>query len=914
MARIIFLVGTLILLGSPFLAAAQPRVTRFVVELPAPAPPPLGWPERSRPTLAQSFTCRQAFADPTVSVAPASASPWQQLRGVRAFSDEFASSQPQSLFLEESSPADVDAVGQSFGPLPANLAEIAGALRFRLAANSTGDGDKLRVALYNDASLEPAGLIFQSELDLATRDDATWQSFEWEVRDAPTIALLRERTSATFVVSTVNAANGATQRLWLDDLTLDLCTPGGSIGGTVRQGSAPAPNAELLLVRTDAVESRVVATTQASTDGSFLFSAVPPLAAGAQYRVWFLNRSENNTRDDSRLGFWAGPPISSFAEGAVVNNLALEIDAVELLEPAPNATVIATNATPARLTWGGRSPQPGERQRFCLYDPEQADPKTMLPLQLCGPLLDPSREPLAFSLAPSSFAAAPGFPFVYGRAYRWYVVVYSADPRSDPTFQYGYSFYERSVTFAPAAGAATAPEPNLPPGSPTTAMGKADWTLLVYVAADNALGDPRRATRTALPSAQLANLATVAANYPGVKLLTYLDNYGNGGAQFCFYPPGEQPDCTSRPEPNTAAGQDLADFIGEGRARFPATRTALLVISPGSAAGLAPDDSSGGSFLSLPRLRTAFAAAGLGGDKRLDLVIYQAPNLGTLDSLAATAPYASYMVASADQVWQVGALERIVPVLAGPGKTDAAEAARGTVRAYDAAITAIAPGSMFSMASFELSKIPAIVQGAEDLAFVVLDEFKRERATLGPILESARNGAIAYDASGNGRHNQLASASGPVAAQEDALVGLRSLALQLRDAPGAPKPVRDEAIDLLGLLDRGATSPILSTIQRSGRSLAGVPITFENAAGLAVFFPSGDRLGGQPALVQQLLHGPDAGPPRDTDWALMLRFYLADRIGEGPGGVTEAPGSGAQPPFSPGAMVRTALYLPMLQK
>lgn len=892
-------------------AAAQDGPTLFLPGVPPPAPPPLQGLAPPRAGLAQALSCRQALADPAVSASPA-ASPWRQLRGGRTFVTDVSFSAPQSMLLEEASASDVDSVGQTFGPVSDRLAEVAGALRFRYAPDSTGAGDRLRVAIYESASPDPVGLIFQAELAAADRDDGAWQSFEWEIRDEVALSQLRGRATAALVVSTLNAANGATQRLWLDDLTLDLCAPGGSIGGRVLQGGAGVPGAEILLVRSGQSGAQALASALTTVDGAFSFGGVPPLDAGASYRVWYVNRPAGAARDDSRLGFWAGPSIATFGEGATVAGLELPVDDVRLQEPAPNATVVATNARPARLSWGGRVGRPGERHRLCLYDPERADSATGLPAQLCGPPLDPARDPLAFSLAPASFAASPGFQLVYGRAYRWYVVVYG-DSAAGADSPFGYSFYERAVTFAPELAPPPEPAPSLPPGDPAAPDTAGDWTLLVYVAADNALGDPTRATRTALPSAQLAGLSGVAAAHPGVRVLTYQDDLGDQGARLCAYPVGAPADCRSRPEPNTAAGQDLADFIAYGRARYPAARTALLIISPGSAIGLAPDESAGGGALSLPELRAAYAAAGLGGATRLDLVIYQASNLGNLHALAATAPYARYMVAPADQVWQLGAVGRIVAVLAGPGRADAAQAARGAVTAYDLTLSSAVPGRMFSMAAFDLGKVPAITQAVEDLAFVIRDEYRRERATLRPILQAARAGAVTYDSSGNGRHNQLVTPTGAVAAREDALVGLRSIAMRLRDAPGAPGPVRDEAADLISLLDQSATSPLLSTLQRSGQGIAGAPVTFDNATGLAIFFPGGDRLGGQPALIQAFLYG-DSGPPRDTDWAAMLRLYLQEQIGEGPGGVTAAPGGGPQPLMSPGGLLRTGLHLPLLRR
>jgi hypothetical protein len=131
---------------------------------------------------------------------------------------------------------------------------------------------------------------------------------------------------------------------------------------------------------------------------------------------------------------------------------------------------------------------------------------------------------------------------------------------------------------------------------------------------------------------------------------------------------------------------------------------------------------------------------------------------------------------------------------------------------------------------------------------------------------------------------------------------------------GTTGSVRDVTNDLIALMSGNATTPLLVSVQRSGVGLAGMPVSLDGALGLGVFFPSGDRLGGQPALSHAYLYGPQAGPPRDSDWATMLRIYLRERIGIGPGGVNEAPESGAQVRSSRGGLLETDLRLPLVRR
>lgn len=917
MQRLIPALLALLLLAPALAAPAAPAAAH---QAPAqgsagpPAPPLAPAPQAE---LEQVASCSQALADPSVSVEQGS--PWKVYRrDVTRATDAVAAS--RALFFAEDSdgdPAsgpDIDAAGQPFGPIPGALAELAGALRFRYAAGSTRPGDLLRVEIYLSEPPTPAGLVASRDLDVAALDTGESQIFEWEIVDTTALDRLRGRATAVFVVSMVSGAGGGAQRLWADDLTANLCVPGASLSGQVRQGAQGAADADVLLVRTDAAGERVAATARTAADGGFTFGAVPALEAGASYRLWYLNTSATASRDDRRLGFWAGPTITALAAGQQVTGLTLSIANTPLGSPMSYGSVVAAPGQPARFSWAARSGVAGERHRLCIYNPQRADPATGQPARYCAAPIDPAAGAPAVAVSVESLAGAPGFGFAYGRSYRWYVEVFTGEPDA-PGRQYGHSFFEHDVTFLPAAAAAPAAPPVLPSGDPAAGAPDADWTLLIYAAADNALGDPARAPHTALPAAQLAAAQAAADAHPSVNVVSYVDGYGDGGAQLCAYPPGAAPDCRARPEPNTAAPADLAAFISYGRTRYPADRTALLIISPGSAIGdLAPDESAGGAAMGLQQLRAAYAAAGLGADTKLDLVIYQAPNLGNLDTLRATEPYARYAVAAADQIWQLGAIAQLVPLLGGAARADAAAAARGAVTAYQGAVDATVPGRMVSVAAYDLARIPAVAQAADDLAFVIGEALTTDRTALLPILGAARRTPQRYDSSGNGRHGQLATATGAIEADEDALVDLRGMAVALRDAAGTPGSVRDEASDLLAALDATAGSPVIASVQRSGPGLAGAQVRFAGASGLAVFFPGPQRLGGQPALTHAYLYGPDSGPPRDGDWATMLRAYLQGVIGAGPGGVTASGAGGARLLPTPGGLVRTDVSLPLLRR
>ena len=906
--------GVLLISGLPR-ARAQEGPTLFDPELPAPSPPAFQFNAPERPSPAQtSLRCVPALADPQVNVAPAS-SPWRVFREGWTFATDAFVSPPRALFFGAAGDATPPSasVGQEI-TIPAALAELYGTLSYRYASGASGPGERLQVELYEINRIDPAGLITRVELDTAGAGDGNWRLFEWEVTAPAAIARLRSLGRAALLVTALNPSNGATPRLWLDDVNASVCEPAASVGGQVQLLGAGAPGADVLLTRVAASGAAIVARATTGIDGGYRFASVPALPPETRYQVWFHPGLAAPALERARLGLWAGPQLASLGAGDNATFPPFEVANVQLETPDPFAVVVATDAQPATFAWRSERAGAGERHRFCLYDPQWADRATGLPAQLCGPLLDPARDPLRFNLGPGSFAGAPGFSFAYGREYRWYVVVYDRDPQADPNYQYGFSHFERAVRLLPAPLPAPAEPPVPTPGDPAAGAPGAAWTLLIYVAADNALGDAQRAPRSALPTTQLARLPALAAAHPNVRVASLVDEYGPGGLRLCFYPAGGAPDCRLRPETNSADPATLAGFIRFGRERYPAARTALLIVAPAQATGLlALDESDGGTVMSLPDLRAAYAAAGLGGSQQLDLVIYQAPFMGTLDALRASAPYARFAVGSPGPIWQLGPYDRLLPALSGAG--DPATAASNTVAAYSATIDAYRAGLARSLAAYDLSRVEALGQRVDALAIILSGALATDRERTRPMTVAARAAAQVYDASGNGRHDQLITLDGQVVpVEEDALVDLRDLALRLRDSVGIDAGVQAAAAQIIALLDERATSPLVAAVQRSGQGSSGGAVSLERAAGLAVLFPSGDRLGGQPALAAGYLYGSRGDAPNTGAWAGMLRTYLRETLGIGPGGVTEGPA--ASPRFQPliGWTVQTDVWLPVVRR
>ena len=880
------------------------KITLFMlilVAVPGAAGQAQGTPRRApvQVGLTQSATvCQQVLADPEVSAAQV-VTPWRSYAAGWNFSTTQFRSTPQALALSSSGAA----VGQTI-TITANLAELYGTLSYFYTSGSTAPSDELQVALYEVGKIAPSGLIATVAVLTGTgRLEGSWQTLEWAVFDPATLNRLVVLGQAALVFSAVSGASPDAQRLWLDDLQANVCVPSPSISGSVTQGATELAEALVVLAQTDAAGvTNIVASARTAPDGSYRLLAVPALTTGASYRLWFLNQPTTPPAAPELLGFWAGPQVSTLTAGQALTLPSFDVAGITLDAPDAYAEMVVTDAAPVVLRWSGRTTA-GERQRACLYDPERADASTKLPVTYCGPPLDPSSDELAFTLRPDSLPA--NFGFTYGHSYRWYVEVYDGDP-SNAEVQYGYSFSERALTLrnAPLPTPPTARTPET--GEPTAGVANADWTLLIYVAADNALGDLERAPGLGFPAKQLTNLPGLAALYPTVNLVSYVDRYGPDGIELCAYPSGSAPDCRVRAEANTADPQTLADFIAYGRERYPATHTALLIVAPGQAAGqLALDETAPNApAMSLAELAVAYQRANLGGTTKLDMVIYQAPLLGSVEVLQTTAAYARYMVASAGQVWQLGPYAALVPVLGGANRADVTAVVSATVSAYDTTAAAVSAGGAATWAAYDLERADALSQAVEALATSIETALAAESTVARPALATALAATQRYDASGNGRLNALGTGDGQVVLAEDASVDLRDLATQVQGVAGMPTAVQAAAATLATLLDAVAQTPITTSAIRWDKHNS--QMNLGRARGVAIVFPNGDRFGGQATLAQNY-H--EADPPAGTRWAAMLWAYQASVLAVGPGGVTEGGDGGAQLRPLPGNFVGTRLYL-----
>lgn len=863
-----------------------------------------------QPPVLANLICTDVIADPTISLAP-SASPWRTVRSqvnfttasVRVFSP------PQAIFLTEDDDGDsdggvdVDAFGQTF-TVSANAEQIIGSLRYRIPPGALGPNDTVTLSLNLPDNPTPSGRIFAVDLPLSGKADGNWRSFTWAATD---IAPLAEEGAAQLVMTLRGVNDGTAISISFDDIEAQVCARNvATLSGRVTQRNRLAPNlgdVQVLLVRYDGSGRQVVATAQVglAEEGFRYQFSVPPLPAGAAYQVWFANQPLAPALDDHRLGVLAGPVITTLTAGQEMTNLDLELSTVRLVDPPPNATVVLADDAPVRLEIEPRGIE-GETYQICLYDPALLVPETGLPPQLCSPVLN-ATEPF-FDLVPASFAT---LRLRYGYPYRWYAIV--RDTRGTAAHPaYGYSFAEHTITFLPAPRVLPA-QPANDEGLPAGAT-PASWTVLIYVAADNALGDLARMSAVAQPAFELAQLKTLAASYPNISIVTFYDGYGNTGGKICTLR-GSAVDCRQQLEPNSADPATLREFVEYGLQQFPASRTMLALVGPAHPAlGFGSDEATANQpAMSIADVGSALTAATNASGKRIDLVLMQAPLTANLTTALALAPAADYLVAPPGQIWRTAWLNRVLNRLAATGGNDPRAVASDLPVLYAAAVRTDGVLREYALAAFDLARASA-VQTARDALAVELARVLNERGTvIQQALGEVRAASTVYDSSGNGLADMMRDTIGdryPV--PEDAFLDLGDFTAALATAPALQAdelaPVLTANATLVAAL--GGSTPFVINARRQAAGVPGVS-TLPPGGGLAEFFPHHSLFGSQPLYVERLLYR------GQTDaWSSFLRRYLTIDRPVGVGGVTAVPVGGTGLPLITGMPIAYDWYLPIV--
>lgn len=296
------------------------------------------------------------------------------------------------------------------------------------------------------------------------------------------------------------------------------------------------------------------------------------------------------------------------------------------------------------------------------------------------------------------------------------------------------------------------PEPTLtafPEPSPTIDPNLADWTILVYMAADNDLELQSLLDINEMEAAGQSDEVNVLLQVDRTPGETALD--GDWTTTRRYQVTGDKdPDNISAAllqdlgELNMGDPDVLTDFLVWGMTDFPANHYALVLWDHGAGwLGIAFDDSvSGYDELSMNDLAGALQRAlAQTGRQRLDIIGFDACLMGQMEVYGVISPYADYAVGSEELVpdlgWDYASL--LADLYAAP-QMEAAQLAERMVNHYAAYYRDVAPDEFVTMSAVRLAEMPAINAAVEALAAVLM----REPAVAASAVADARAGAESF--------------------------------------------------------------------------------------------------------------------------------------------------------------------------
>ena len=178
-----------------------------------------------------------------------------------------------------------------------------------------------------------------------------------------------------------------------------------------------------------------------------------------------------------------------------------------------------------------------------------------------------------------------------------------------------------------------------------------DWTILIYMAADNGLND------AAISDIEEMQLAEFSDKIKVIVQIDYSENHPDyHGARRFLILPGEEPKyIDSLGEINSGDYNQITRFANWGFDEYPSNRNALIIWSHGNSwyshpttpAKFCPDQESG-DFINITEgeLKSAFQNI----NTNLDVTILDACNMMSIEVLAEIYKYSDYVIGSEEEV------------------------------------------------------------------------------------------------------------------------------------------------------------------------------------------------------------------------------------------------------------------------
>lgn len=319
-------------------------------------------------------------------------------------------------------------------------------------------------------------------------------------------------------------------------------------------------------------------------------------------------------------------------------------------------------------------------------------------------------------------------------------------------------------------------------------------------------------------------------------------------------------------ELNMGDPQTLYDFMTWARETCPAQHYLLAIVDHGGGwspelppsfreyaqTGLSWDDTDDLSFLSTQDLGEVFRTFTNNGTDKIDVVFYDACLMATIEDAYEVKDYVEYLVASENVSWAVFAYDAYLAGIT--AETEPRDLAVAVVDEYDHKLR----GYPRTMGALRLSAVDVLSTAvdalAEALGLAVSEDSERV-----PEIRRAFGSAQKFDCNWDGKLTE-----------KDSCVDLYHFAQLLRRDVDDDE-VRTAAQAVMDAIGEVGGSFMMEERHDSGFTCEGVYWSLENAHGLSVYVPFGER-----PWLHDYYNEEQLAFARDTRWEEFLNIYLAE--------------------------------------
>ncbi|MCP5099346.1 MAG: hypothetical protein GY943_27650 [Chloroflexi bacterium] len=292
----------------------------------------------------------------------------------------------------------------------------------------------------------------------------------------------------------------------------------------------------------------------------------------------------------------------------------------------------------------------------------------------------------------------------------------------------------------------------VPQPTPTHDPGLAEWTIMVYLDADNNLEGPGLLDLNEMEAAGASDDVNVVVQIDRALGESSADGDWTDTRRYLIQADESNDLVISPPvlelgERNMGDPQELADFIIWSMQQYPANRYALVVWDHGAGwNGIAFDDDTAqfgqADHISLPDMKSALDVALIQANvAKLDVIGFDACLMGQLDVFQAIQPYAKYGVGSEELTPGLGwDYTTLLQNLYADPTMSSNQLAQQMVTDFMTHYTITDPDDFVTMSAIDLNQLPQLTNAVEQLAHRIT----AVPAEVASAVGDARSGAVSF--------------------------------------------------------------------------------------------------------------------------------------------------------------------------